>query len=293
MLKPAISPYPQRRCDRALWFWADVAVFWLAISAICHALLVSVYDFAQPLTVLLSCGAALLLSVLICYNKYTVIAAVLSPFAGAVALFTALGASPGLCRWLLDFLPWVGYNMFYTDADKTSPYFLPCVLVVLFVLVLIFYILAFQLRVIWSCLGFGAVLCIILYFTFDSYYVGHRAGEEHILYSLCAVLCCLLYYLVRRQYARTTNRLSFPRSFAPFQRFFLPFFLRSCSFFRFILLLYCFFSPFFLLLYLFLSSLLFPLSDSRSGFFQWYPKKIALPVQFFLLVLYSQMNQMQ
>lgn len=225
MLKPAISPYPQRRGDRALWFWMDLAVFWLALSGIFHALLVSVYDFSQPLTVLLGTGAGLLLSVLVCYNKYTVALAALAPLAALAALFAAMGSSRPLCRWAMEFFPWVGNNMFYTDADKTSVYFVPCVLVTLAVLSLVLYILAFQLRAMLGCLSGGAALCITLYFTFDTYYIGHRSDKQQVLFCLCVLLCCSLYYLARRQHARATRRLSFPRSFVPFQRFFLPFFL--------------------------------------------------------------------
>lgn len=225
MLKPAIAPYSQRRCDRVLWFWIDLAVFWLAASAVNHALLVSVYDFSQPWIVLFGTGGSLLLSVLMCYNKYTVIATVLTPFAAIAALLAGMGVSRPLCLWALDFFPWVVNNMPYTDADKTSAYFLPCVLVILFVLTLLFYVLAFQLRAMLGYLAGGAALCILFYFTFYSYHVGHRTDREQLLYSLCVVLCCMLYYLARRQYARTTRRLSFSRSFAPFQRFFLPFFL--------------------------------------------------------------------
>ena len=223
MLKPAVSPYPQRRCDRAGWFWIDLVVFWLASSAVNYALLLSIYDFNQPLTVALGTGASLLLSVLICYNKYTVIASVLAPLAGLAGLLAAMSANRGLCRWAMDFFPWVGQNMAYTDADKASPYFLPCALVIVFVATLVGYILAFQLRVMFAYLAGGGALCLIFYFTFDVYHIGHVAPADGLLYGLCAVLCCALYYLVRRQYAKTTRRLSFARSFVPFQRFFLPF----------------------------------------------------------------------
>ena len=223
MLKPAVSPYPQRRRDRAGWFWIDLMIFWLACSAVNHALLLSVYDFAQPLTVLLATGTSLLLSVLVCYNKYTVIASVLAPFAAAAGVLAAMSHNTELCRWMLDFFPWVGQNMAYTDADQVSPYFLPCVLVILFVITLLSYILVFQLRVMFAYLAGGAVACVVFYFTFDSYHIGHQAGAENLLYSLSVLLCCSLYYLARRQYSKTTSRLSFARSFIPFQRFFLPF----------------------------------------------------------------------
>ena len=222
MLKPAIAPYPQRRRDRVQWFWIDAVIFWLACTAVNHVLMISIYDYRNLPAVLITTGAALLLSIGVCYNKYTVIAGVLTPLALLTGLFWMMGQSLALREFIYYFVPWVWDNMPYVQADTASPYFFPCAMAMIAFITLLSYIFAFQLRAVFGYLVAGGAATFIFWQTYDTYYIGHTVNRNSLLYCMSAVLCCVLYFLVRRQYQRTTGKLSFARSFVPFQKFFLP-----------------------------------------------------------------------